>query len=708
MATPSPTLLVKRAPSLATVSTRASRTTPRAPTSVEDRRHLPVGEAVVDGYGDHAGLGAGRVHLPVAMAVEGEDRHSVADVEPAGQDRRQRVGAPVDVMPGERLVTAPERLGGRPSGGLPAEQVSDVHPVRSTERERTQAHPWHYAEIGGRGEKVARSGRRNYVDMSLAGKVAIVTGAAGGIGEVYSRRWPRRVPSGRCRPRRRRCAAYGEGRRPRPRRRRAALSTSPSRSRCGPWSTPSSAVLQASTSWSTTPPSWRAYRGAAVEYPIDWWERVLRVNLTGVLMCVQAVTPRLIERGGGKIVNISWRAFAVPGNAYTISKLGVAGLDESGGATHRSLWSRCSIWPTFSGGDRVEPPERRGGARADIGGTRRRPTWPSRWRSSLTRIADYDSNESGNRQSGNGQRSANVASAPRFSFNLYGSPTVDLVPLAVKGEQCGFEAIWLGDHVLAPQRLESEYPYATTPGANPLDGVVLNDVWVAVGAMLAATTTLNVGTGIYILPGAIRSSPRLAAATTAEPLGWSAAAAVSAPAGSSARRCTPCSATTRRSRTAHGRDHRRAARALRRVASGRMPVPPTGSRTSAQKLHATGADPRRRLDGSGDPPGRGSGRRLVQHRQPVAGGDGGRSSAHRTGVEDLGRAEEPFEYYVRIRPPITAEVATRFVDAGFTHLTIGTNTLWREAGATTLQQRLDILEQLGDEVVGPIAALSGR
>ena len=106
-----------------------------------------------------------------------------------------------------------------------------------------------------------------------------------------------------------------------------------------------------------------------------------------------------------------------------------------------------------------------------------------------------------------------MASAPRFSFNLYGSPTVDLVQLAVKGEQCGFEAIWLGDHVLAPQRLESEYPYATSPGANPLDGVVLNDVWVAIGAMLASTTTLNVGTGIYILPQRHPFFTLLAAAT---------------------------------------------------------------------------------------------------------------------------------------------------------------------------------------------------
>jgi NAD(P)-dependent dehydrogenase (short-subunit alcohol dehydrogenase family) len=68
-------------------------------------------------------------------------------------------------------------------------------------------------------------------------------------------------------------------------------------------------------------------RAKLIEFPIDWWERVLRVNLTGVLMCVQAVAPQMIERGGGRIVSISsGGAFAIPGNAYTISKLGVAGV----------------------------------------------------------------------------------------------------------------------------------------------------------------------------------------------------------------------------------------------------------------------------------------------------------------------------------------------------------------------------------------------
>jgi gluconate 5-dehydrogenase len=48
--------------------------------------------------------------------------------------------------------------------------------------------------------------------------------------------------------------------------------------------------------------SWGA---PSLEFPLDKWEMVLQVNLTGVWLMSQAVAPQLIERGGGKIVNVS-------------------------------------------------------------------------------------------------------------------------------------------------------------------------------------------------------------------------------------------------------------------------------------------------------------------------------------------------------------------------------------------------------------------
>ena len=41
------------------------------------------------------------------------------------------------------------------------------------------------------------------------------------------------------------------------------------------------------------------------ELPLDVFQKVLDVKVTGTYLCVKAVAPRMIEQGGGKIVNIS-------------------------------------------------------------------------------------------------------------------------------------------------------------------------------------------------------------------------------------------------------------------------------------------------------------------------------------------------------------------------------------------------------------------
>jgi NAD(P)-dependent dehydrogenase (short-subunit alcohol dehydrogenase family) len=64
----------------------------------------------------------------------------------------------------------------------------------------------------------------------------------------------------------------------------------------------------------------------AIQTPIDEWNRILAVNLTGALNCCQAVVPLMQERGGGKIVNqVSAAAFPA-GTVYGISKLALVGL----------------------------------------------------------------------------------------------------------------------------------------------------------------------------------------------------------------------------------------------------------------------------------------------------------------------------------------------------------------------------------------------
>jgi NAD(P)-dependent dehydrogenase (short-subunit alcohol dehydrogenase family) len=61
-------------------------------------------------------------------------------------------------------------------------------------------------------------------------------------------------------------------------------------------------------------------------YPLDAWERGLRINVTGALICVQAVVPLMLEQARGKIINQSSSGAFTAAGAYGIDKLAIVGL----------------------------------------------------------------------------------------------------------------------------------------------------------------------------------------------------------------------------------------------------------------------------------------------------------------------------------------------------------------------------------------------
>jgi NAD(P)-dependent dehydrogenase (short-subunit alcohol dehydrogenase family) len=64
----------------------------------------------------------------------------------------------------------------------------------------------------------------------------------------------------------------------------------------------------------------------ATSIPIDDWNRLLAVNVTGALNCVQAIVPLMRARGAGRIVNqLSGGAFPAQ-SLYGVSKLALLGL----------------------------------------------------------------------------------------------------------------------------------------------------------------------------------------------------------------------------------------------------------------------------------------------------------------------------------------------------------------------------------------------
>jgi 3-oxoacyl-[acyl-carrier protein] reductase len=69
-----------------------------------------------------------------------------------------------------------------------------------------------------------------------------------------------------------------------------------------------------------------------LEVPIGGWETVLRTNLTGPMLCSQAVLPGMIKKGWGRIINFSGIS-GYKGNAFRVPiatvKMGIVGFTRS-------------------------------------------------------------------------------------------------------------------------------------------------------------------------------------------------------------------------------------------------------------------------------------------------------------------------------------------------------------------------------------------
>lgn len=78
--------------------------------------------------------------------------------------------------------------------------------------------------------------------------------------------------------------------------------------------------------------------GSVVDTDIETWRRVMGVNLDGVYLCCRTAIPRMIERGGGAIINVSSSTGAhdAKGNtaAYVTSKGGVTLLTKAMAIDH--------------------------------------------------------------------------------------------------------------------------------------------------------------------------------------------------------------------------------------------------------------------------------------------------------------------------------------------------------------------------------------
>lgn len=105
------------------------------------------------------------------------------------------------------------------------------------------------------------------------------------------------------------------------------------------------------------------------EIPLEEWNRVFAVNVTSQYMFCHRLVPRMVDAGGGVIINIASAAGLRGGRAgaaYTASKHAVVGLTRNIAATYGHLGIRCNA---------ICPGGTRGGAR---GGHEEGAKWSER------------------------------------------------------------------------------------------------------------------------------------------------------------------------------------------------------------------------------------------------------------------------------------------------------------------------------------------
>src|SRR4051812_29816445 len=88
----------------------------------------------------------------------------------------------------------------------------------------------------------------------------------------------------------------------------------------------------------------------------------------------------------------------------------------------------------------------------------------------------------------------------KFGMSLAGLSARHYPEVAEAAETAGFDSVWMPEHLIFPVDMPPEYSY-TPDGYPPMHSETpAYDPFVVLAGVVTRTTTLKVGTGVFILP----------------------------------------------------------------------------------------------------------------------------------------------------------------------------------------------------------------
>lgn len=88
-----------------------------------------------------------------------------------------------------------------------------------------------------------------------------------------------------------------------------------------------------------------------------------------------------------------------------------------------------------------------------------------------------------------------------YSIGVNANPEAeDYIRVAQKAEEYGYHSLWLGDHIVIPEKIEAAYPYSADGAAGFPRRAPFPDPFVMLGGLALATSRILLGTSVIVIP----------------------------------------------------------------------------------------------------------------------------------------------------------------------------------------------------------------